>query len=140
MDINEYFTKTNLKDAIVVISLKDNIGKNIKNFTTKNKLGINIDAGFRESYIAVIDKKRKFLWEKSSKKMQNISYQVGEKFIDVVSAGFEEGNVSSIKISDDEFSLNHRGLNIAIFHYKSLVLLDYFYVDTHQDETLKVVR
>ena len=141
MDINEFFkNKNNLKDAIIVISGKDNVGRYIAKFTEKDNLGIKLNAGFRESYIAVIDNNRKFMWENNDSKLQDISYQVGDKFIDVISAGFDAGNVSSIKIRNNEYSLNHRGLNFAIFHYKSLVLLDNFYVDTHQDETLKVVR
>lgn len=141
MTINEYFSNYKyFKNKIIVISAKDEPSKYFDLFVVKKNFGLSEKVGYRDSYIAVIDKKRKFCYEYASKDKYECSYQVKDKFIDIISAGYDKGNVSSIKIDDQEYSMNHRGLNFAIFDYKTLTLIDKFSCDTHIDNSLTIRR
>lgn len=141
MTINEYFSNYKyFKNKIIVISAKDEPSKYFDLFVVKKNFGLNEKVEYRNSYIAVIDKKRNFCYEHASKDKYECSYQVKDKFIDIISAGYDKGNVSSIKIDDQEYSMNHRGLNFAIFDYKTLTLIDRFSCDTHMDNLLTIKR
>lgn len=141
MTINEYFSNYKyFKNKIIVISAKDEPSKYFDLFVVKKNFGLSEKVEYRNSYIAVIDKKRKFCYEYASKDKYECSYQVKDKFIDIISAGYDKGNVSSIKIGDQEYSMNHRGLNFAIFDYKTLTLIDRFSCDTHMDNLLTIKR
>lgn len=142
MNLNKYFkNERKFKNKIVVISAKDEASKYIWSFGARHKLHLDIDVDFRGSYVAVVDKKRKFIYEESSKKMINCSYKVSDNhYIDIISAGFDAGNKSSIKANNKEYSLNKTGLNIAIFNYKTLKLIDSFNVNTYVGTALKINR
>ncbi len=141
MNINEYFKDYKfLKNKIIVISAKDEASKHFNLFTEKQKFGFDKQVHYRNSYVAVIDIKRDFYYEYVSNQKYECSYKVKNKFIDIISAGYETGNISSIKIDDREYSMNHRGLNFAIFHFKTLDLVDSFFCDTFSDANLEVRR
>lgn len=88
----------------------------------------------------MIDIKRQFYYEHTSNDMYECSYKVKDKFIDIISAGYDKGNKSSIKIDDTEYSCNRRGLNVAVFNYRTLTLIDKFYCDTYSDQFLTIRR
>ena len=143
MNLNKYFKKARkFKNKIVVISVRDEASKFIKSFNSKAQLHLNMDISFRGSYVALVDMKRKFIYEEASNKLIDCAYKVSEeKYIDIISAGFNAGNKSSIKINKGkEYSLNKTGLNIAIFHYKTLKLVDSFNVNTYIGTSLKINR
>ena len=141
MNLNEYFSNVKyFKNKIIVISAKDESSKKIRKFVAGENLGLKLNIGHNNSYVAVIDNKRNFIFEKADNKSQDCSYQVKNKYIDIISAGFDSGNKSSIRIGDNEFSNNCRGLNFAIFHYKSLALVDKFFVDSNDDSSLTIRR
>ena len=133
MNLNEYFANSKFfKNKIIVISAKNEASRKIKRFLARDNLKLKMEMSYRNSYIAVVDNKRDFVYEKTDKKLQECSYQVKNKYIDIISAGFDAGDRSSIKIGDAEYSNNRRGLNIAIFHYRTLALIDKFYLRFHQ--------
>ena len=139
LSINDYFERIeNLEDFIVVMTAKDEASNKLKNFVSKNLLGINVNIKWRNSYIAIIDKKRNFKFEKASPDMLRYEYSIGEKTLSVVSAGFDCGNVSSVKINSVEFSQNKRGINIALFNSETFELVDTANCDTFGDADLKV--
>lgn len=141
MDINQYFSNMKyFKNKIIVISAKDEPSRKLTLLEFKENLRLKMEIGYRNSYVAVIDNKRGFVYEKADKNIIDCSYQIKNNYIDIVSAGFDNGNKSSIKIGETEYSKNKRSLNIAIFHYKSLLLVDSFYVDTYEDESLTIRR
>ena len=141
MNLNEYFSKPKkFKKKIVVISVRDEASKYIKNFVEKSALSINMNMKFQNSFVAVIDMSRKFVYEKSAPTRIECSYKVGDRYIDIVSSGFLTGPASSIKIGQEEFSLNKNGLNIAIFKHKSLKFVDSFNCNSYLDEALTVKR
>lgn len=141
MNLNEYFKRIKkYKNCIIVISGKDESAKYINNFVMKGNLHLNCKIGNRDSYVALIDFRREFVYEKNSQQRIACSYQVDEKFIDIISEGYNCGNKSSIKVGFNEYSLNRRGVNIAIFNAKTLKLVDKFAVDSHGDETLTLIK
>lgn len=143
MDLNRYFKNARkFRNKIIVISVKDEASKYISHFNEKKNLHLNMTLNFRESYVAVVDLKRKFIYEEASKKEITCSYKVAEnKYVDIISSGYNVGNKSSIKINKEkEYSLNKTGINIAIFNYKSLKLIDKFNVNTYADKNLTINR
>ncbi len=141
MNLNEYFSNRKLfKDSIIVISAKDDCSGKLRRFTAKSILGLEMSVGFRNSYVAVVDLKRGFVYEHATKERYECSYQVGDRFIDIITAGRDCGDCSSIVVGSNEFSHNKRGLNIALFNYKTLVLQDSFFVDTCSDDALLIRR
>jgi hypothetical protein len=141
MNINEYFEDMRyFRNKIIVISAKDEASMKIKKFTNKENLNLEMKIGYRGAYVAVVDFKRGFCFEKSTDDKYECAYRVGKKYIDIVSSGYNSGPLSSIKVGDSEYSKNRRGLNVAVFHYKSLLLVDSFFVDTNSDNDLKLMR
>ncbi len=141
MTLNEYFKKpARFKNKIIVISAKDEASRYISGFTAASDLGLRMNMNFRASYVAVVDMKRDFVYERSSSAKIECSYKVDNRYIDIVSAGFESGNVSSVRVGDNEYSHNSTGLNVVILKNKSLKPLDSFYADTFGDATLTVRR
>ncbi len=142
-DLNSYVKGIeNLEDFIVVIAAKDEAKNMISNFTEKSALGLEMPLVFRGSYIAVVDKRRGFVYENASSERLYYKYEVMEGAITVESAGYTSGNMSSIKLSYGEttveLSQNRRGLNIALLNSQTLELVDSFKCDTHLDSRLEV--
>ena len=141
MTLNDYFKNPRrLKNKIIVISAKDEASRHISKFTAGAALGLKMKMNFRASYVAVIDMKRDFLYERSSDSKIECSYKVNSKYIDIVSAGFDAGNISSIKVGEREYSANLTGLNVAVFKSKSLRAVDRFVCDSFLDGNLTVRR
>lgn len=137
INLNQYIERIeNLNDFIIVISAKDEPALNIGGFESKKILGINCNIKFRDSYIAIIDKKRNFVYENSSCQKIEYAYKVGNSKINVVSAGWNAGNFSSIKVNEKEYSKNNRGLNIVLFNSETLEFVDSINCDTFGDKKL----
>lgn len=141
MNVNEYFSDMkHFRNKIIVISAKDSASNYINRCHMREALHLEMHVGQRNSYVAVVDNKRGFVWENASPTGQDCSYKVGRRYIDIISCGYDSGNRSSIKIGDREFSHDRRGLNVAVFHCRTLELVDSFFVDTHDDGSLAVRR
>ena len=139
MDLNEYFSKPKkFKNKIIVISVKDSASKYINKFVVKSNIKLKCEINTRESYVAVIDFSRDFVYEKHSNQKIMCSYKIKDKYIDIVSSGYLCGNTSSIKVGSNEYSFDKRGLNIAILNKNNFKLIDSFYVDSHSDEKLLI--
>lgn len=140
MDLNTYFKKPKkFKNKIIVITVKDSANVHYGKFTNRKLYHLEKNLNFRDSLIAVIDMKNNFVYENVSNTLINGTYQVKDNYIDIVSAGYKTGNVSSVKVKNKEFSLGKRGLNVVIFNQK-LRCIDSFYVDSYEDKTLLVKR
>jgi hypothetical protein len=141
MTLNEYFKDPGkFKKRIIVISVKDEGSKYVKNFSAAAGLKLKMKFAFQNSYVAVVDPKRDFLYEKSSTAKIECSYKVGDKYIDIVSAGFGSGKRSSVRVSGEEYSLDRTGLNVVIFNARNLKLVDSFSCDSYRDENLTVTK
>lgn len=141
MTMNEYFNHIGkFKDKIIVISAANDCSGHIGKFHEKEHFGLQMHIGYRNSYVAVVDFKRDFVYEHADKALHDCSYQVGNRYIDIISAGFDTGNLSSIVVDGVDFSKNKRGLNIVVFHYRTLAVVDSFWVDSCEDENLVIRR
>lgn len=140
MNLNQYFNNPKkFRNKIIVISAKDSANSHFGKFVKRNEYQLKTPLSFRDSYVAVVDMKNNFLYERVSQSRINCSYQVENKYIDIVSAGFSCGNNSSICVNNQEFSFNKRGLNFVIFNH-NLKCLDRFYVDSHEDKDLNILK
>lgn len=125
LDLNNYFKNlSNLKDYIVVISVKDEASTNSKYFRAKSKLKISFNIKYRDSYIAIIDNSKDFVYENSSSEKISYLYEVENNNIEIQSAGFLCGSHSSIKVNGVEYSPNHRGLNIVLIRKSDFVVVE----------------
>jgi hypothetical protein len=141
MTLNEYFKNPRrFKNKIIVFSVRDEAGRYISKFTSAFALGLNMKIKFRASYVAVVDMKRDFVYEHTSSSKIECSYKVKNKYIDILSAGFDSGNLSSIKIGEREYSANMTGLNVAVFKSRSLRPVDSFVADSFLDAGLGIKR
>ena len=141
MNINEYFSKpSKFKNKIIVISVKDEASKYISGFVMGIGLGLSLKLKFRSSYVAVIDMRRDFIYEKESADRIECSYKAGEKYIDIVSAGFDSGNFSSVRVGEREYSCNSNGLNVVILKSRSLAPVDRFVCNSYLDKELNIER
>ncbi len=141
MNLNEYFSDVRrLKDKIIVMTGQNECSSKLGKFHSKEHLGLSMNVGYRNSFVAVVDLKRGFVFEHADKACYECSYQVGKRFIDILSAGYEAGNTCSVVVGNTEYAKKRRGLNVVILHYKSLALVDSFWVDTCEDKELLVRR
>lgn len=139
LNLNNYFERSgDLDKFIVIISVRDEAKSQIHKFTAKKYLGIKCDIDYRNSYIAVIDKKNNFVYEKSGKKTIEYTYKLKDSEIKIKSSGFDDDNISSIVFNGQELSTNTRGLNIVLIDSESLDIVDIAYCDTHEDRELMV--
>ena len=56
---------------------------------------------------------------------------INEDIIELFSAGWEDGNRSSIRINGTEHSQNSRGLNVVVFNQRTGIVEDSVSFDTH---------
>lgn len=141
-DIDTYLTALKEGSYCIFIAAKDECTANLKDTTMQKlkELGLKTDlqGKYRYSYLAVITE-------------QGIEEQIGEEKIqysasirnalvpfDIESAGFTCGNTSSIKLNGREYSKNYRGLNIVVYNYETLKIVDTVCFDTFSEENSAV--
>ena len=140
LTLNNYFSKLKRKeDFIIVLTAKDDCANNLKYFRSKGDLPLKFRIGFRDSYIAIIDMKRGFVYENTSLEAQTYSYRIGENLLFAESAGMGKGNISRVQINGgDNLSRNQRGLNILVLNSETLEVVDRANCDSFGDKELKV--
>lgn len=138
--LNNYFSRIeSLEDVIIVIASKDDASKNMKYFRNKASVPFSFRFRFRDSYVAVLDKSREFIYEEASQEKIRFEYVVDGKKLAIESAGYNDGNYSKITINDGEnLSKNTRGLNILILDSSTLDIIDIASCDTFGDKDLVV--
>lgn len=133
--LNKYFYDiVDLKKNIVIVSVKHEASTKLHKFIAKNKLELNMNIGKADSYIGIIDKASKFKYEETSQNQITYNFKKKRKKFEIVSAGANCGNVSSIKINGVEYSKNRRGLNFVVVNNKTLEVVQSFYCDTYDDD------
>ena len=124
-----------LKDCFIVFSVKDNAGYWLdeKIQSGLNALGLreNLVKALMSGYIGVIDEGN--VVHEQLLSGQSISYDstIGGHSINVVSAPFNNGNTSSIKIDGRDYSVDSRGLNIVVYDKNEKKVIDSVVFDTH---------
>ena len=141
LTLNNYFDKiANFKDVIVILSAKDEALAKLKYFRNKKSIDLKMKMNYRDSYIAILDAKRNFIYEKSDAQKIEYIYKFDQKSIYVASAGFLTGNLSKIIVNGDGKNLSSQktGLNIVILNSETLDVVDIAYCNTHDDKDLIV--
>ena len=100
-------------------------------------LGLNfpLEGAYQSSYIAAI-KVGEILQEELSTEMISCQIQTGELMAEMVSAGYEKGNIASIKINGTEYAINQRGLNIVIYDTEENIIVDSLCIDTYSNNQI----
>lgn len=124
-ETNQYF---------VIISSKDDMTNSLLESECKAlyDMGIvdRIDAfNYGDSFIAAINGKKKEYSCVSNRK-QKYETEVGHSIIRVISAGYLDGNISSIIVNDKEYSINQRGINFVVIDKESELVVDRATCDT----------
>lgn len=93
----------------------------------------------QNSFIGVIDS-GKIVFEQWEEAPMNLSTQIQTSReaadVKIISGGFAYGNISSIMIQNQEYSLNNRGLNIVVWDKKSEQVISSVSIDTHDSRLI----
>lgn len=105
-------------DYLVLFAVKDEasyaITKEIEAAMSQLGLKKSLEDKFRYSYIAVINEKDVIV-ERLSQEALSYDGKIDNIAVHIESAGGDVGNYSSIKINEEEYSVNARGLNIVVY-------------------------
>lgn len=124
------------KGKLIIISVKDTPGLQLNTDTAKRlqKLGIKTDLCKKHSrsYVAVINNEE-IVFEKLGEGLEPVTYRgkVGMYDLNVESRVYKNGNLSVIEFNGTDYSVNRRGLNIAVFDISNGALIDSVAFDTH---------
>lgn len=106
-----------------------------------NRLGLrkSLEGKFRCSYIAAIDE-QDVIVERLSSNALIYDETIDDIAIHIESAGGDTGNYSSIKIKDEEYSVNARGLNIVVYDKSTDEVVSSVCFDLYDEITLYQMR
>jgi len=76
------------------------------------------------------------IYEDMSEDKLEQEIKVDKNNFSLVSAGYEQGNMASIKLNDVEYALNKRGLNIVVYDKNLGSLIDSVRIDTYVGDEL----
>ena len=128
------YIKAFIEDFIILLSVKDtsckrNEREDVEYFIF-NYLGLKIKMNeiFRSSYIAVLDG-GDVIYENSSGEdaTEPLAFKYKAHNItvfEVVSGGFNSGNISSIKVNGHSYAMNKRGINMVVYHKEANQVVD----------------
>lgn len=126
------------EDYYIVVSIKDEACAALNGRILESLHSIGMKSLFKNiqnSYIAIIDSGNNVFeqWASSPIKL-NTFFEDDLKVrheIQVESGGFTFGNISSVSVDDQEYSLNLRGLNIVVLSKKNGNVVSSMSIDTH---------
>lgn len=134
-ELSTYLDLLNDPGYTVFISAKEDAGAGMPEESRQalSELGLreNWNDAYQCGYLAVIDK-QSIVYEKLSRQKQEYSgsFRDGLVRIAAASAGYNAGNVSSIRIDGTEYSRNRRGLNIVVYNNERHCVIDSVNFDT----------
>lgn len=116
--LNDYLAALNSERYSIIFSVKDEASSQLSPgiLRAMEDLGLEhapVDA-FRNSYLAVIDRK-KVVYEECSDQLLHYDGILGSIDVHAESGGFNAGNISVIQINGIEYSVNRCGLNIVVY-------------------------
>lgn len=137
VNLYNYFNGINKKRYTILLSVKDEASVNFTETIYKQmtKLGLQCDlrGKVQQAYIAVIDQGEVVYEALAPDKTTQLSYnytlQNGLE-CKITSGGLYSGNVSSILIGENEYSMNQRGLNFVIYDNVTQSIVDQVCFDT----------
>ena len=138
-NINNYLRALNDERYTIFISVRDEATTSMTDEIRTDLANLGLKEtwakALRHSYLAMIDRGN-VIYEKLSDKAITYkdSFQNGRMRIDMLSAGYNAGNKSSIKIDNVENSKNLRGLNIVVYNNERRCVIDSVNFDTWDPE------
>ena len=133
LKVEDYFDKLNNTDYIILIAGRDDVAWNWNESADNifKRLGFQSDLYGKghASFIGVIDNE-KVIFEKCE--FEQLAYETkldNNLKVELLSAGYELGDTSSIKINDIEYSLNRRGMNIVVYSKQQQQVIDQSCID-----------
>ena len=139
-DLVDYLSKlrNSNKDLVIMISAKDDMISGLSNSDKEALHALGIRSNFDNmeynySFIAVISDGN-LEYESVSNKYQMYETKIGYDSVSITSAGYLDGNTSSILINGKECSMNRRGINVVVFDKESGLVIDRANCDTWAPE------
>lgn len=133
LKMEDYFDKLNNTDYIILIAGRDDVAWNWNESSDNifKRLGFQSDLYGKghASFIGVIDNE-KVIFEKCE--FEQLAYETkldNNLKVELLSAGYELGDTSSIKINDIEYALNRRGMNIVVYSKQQQQVIDQSCID-----------
>ena len=111
-------------------------GLNDEDISALNNMGFRSnfrEMGYNDSFIGVWDNGN-VEYEGISNKQLSYSTNIGNSTVDIISAGYLDGNISSIVIDENEYSMNKRGINVVVYDKESKQVVDISTCDTWEFE------
>lgn len=143
-ELNSYLQKlSEMKNILVCISVKDTAGfclsEGINKLLMNLGMKTNLVNKHQQSYVGILYGKTSYVERIVKDNISFLDVYVQRMHIQLLSKGFRVGDMSSICIDGKEYSVNERGLNIAVVDVKKRKVLDSVCFDTHTKE-LKCYR
>lgn len=138
-NLNDFFSDLDLNNFIVIFSVLDEASKYWGRFVKKKFLGLNIDLKFRDSYIALVDKRNSFVYEASDGMAISYDYKTDSLNIHITSAGFgAQPFKSEIIVNGIDYSRNFRGLNVVVIDNRTSEVIKALNCDLYADGDLSI--
>lgn len=137
-DLQKYFEEVKKTDYLCICSIKDDaaIGLSEAMFYAICGLGAKKypTSDIRSSYILISRKGKALAEESSNDSIVKCGGGVitDESNVDVISAGLEVGNYSSIVIDGIEYSMNERGINVVLYDTNEKKVIDSLNFDIYE--------
>lgn len=137
--LDQYLDK--LENHLVLLSVKDEATNQLspESRAWLRNAGATIDSlKYRQGYLLVIGHNKKVVREKfDTGQGAFIELKAGKnEKLKLISSGNSSGNISSIKLGEEELSLNERGFNVVVFN-KNSKLVSSVNFDTHTADVLR---
>lgn len=130
------------EQSLVIIAVKDEATEHMPEFfsmSLDSTYGTHLRSlGYTQSYFAIFSNGKLLHEDIGTDKAVEIAKKIGENDIRVKSAGYNFGDVASIKINELDLSINHRGLNVVILERENVLSTLNF--DTHAESIPKSVE
>ena len=132
----DYLCRLLDQDCTILIAAKDDAGYGL---TEQEQVllrclgaGLQVKGQYRAAYCAVLANGASLAEDLSPDRLDAEGELPGGHHYEMSSAGFETGNIGSIRIDGVEYSKNLRGLNIVVYDNVSQQVVDSVNFDTHQ--------
>lgn len=135
VDIYEYFERLKDKRYAVFMAASDDAstGLNDKMSELFSYLGLEgtVREHFRSSYYAIISDQELIEEVDEGKLKVSGVFRDGRSTYEISSGGYDSGSDCSIKIDQEEYAKNRRGLNIVVYNLLTQTVIDSICFDTY---------
>ena len=124
------------EDSIIILSVRDEASNALTDEIQRalHLLGLqeSLLGMWRHSYAAIIDG-HDVVFERISDERIDYTQNLGNLSIELTSAGWDAGDISSILVNGEEHSLNNRGINVVVIDRTTGNVIDSIAIDTFHE-------